>query len=177
MRAPFPTAESGRPVPEAVRLAGKLMQSVGAVRTLRSDYNIAPAVEIALHVITEDGELAALLPSSAALLRALARVGSVGIAPPSAARPDGCATALVDGAELLVPLKGVIDVVAERARLDKERERAEKDIAFADKKLGNEGFVARAPAEVVAKERERKEEARVRLAAIDEALARLAGLE
>jgi valyl-tRNA synthetase len=177
MRAPFPTAESGRPDPEAVRLAGKLMQSVGAVRTLRSDYNIAPAVEIALHVITEDGELAALLPSSAALLRALARVGSVGIAPPSAARPDGCATALVDGAELLVPLKGVIDVVAERARLDKERERAEKDIAFADKKLGNEGFVARAPAEVVAKERERKEEARVRLAAIDEALARLAGLE
>ncbi|HUT78675.1 MAG TPA: valine--tRNA ligase, partial [Polyangia bacterium] len=177
MRAAFPTAASGRPDPDALRQAARLMQVIGTVRTLRSDYNVGPGVAIGLHVATDDADLAALLPRSAALLEALARVGSVEVSGAGTPRPTGCATAVIDGAELLVPLRGVIDVAAERARLGKERERAAKDIDFAARKLGNEGFVARAPAEVVAKEHERLEEARLRLAAVDEAVARLTELE
>lgn len=64
-----------------------------------------------------------------------------------------CATALVGDLRVMIPLAGLIDKDAELARLDKEIAKLEKDIEIVGKKLGNEGFVARAPEAVVAKER------------------------
>ena len=65
---------------------------------------------------------------------------------------------LVGELKLMVPLAGLIDVAAERARLDKEIARRRQELARIEGKLGNAGFVAKAPAEVVAKERERAAE-------------------
>ena len=67
------------------------------------------------------------------------------------------------------------DVTAERARLEKEMAKADADIARVDAKLGNANFVARAPAEVVEEEKEKREEALARKAKIAEALERLKG--
>ena len=74
-----------------------------------------------------------------------------------------------------LPLKGVIDLAVERARLAKEMQKAEADIARVDAKLGNANFVARAPEEVVEEEKEKREEAAGRKAKIAEALERLKG--
>jgi valyl-tRNA synthetase len=74
-----------------------------------------------------------------------------------------------------LPLKGVIDLGAERARLAKEIAKAEADIARVDAKLGNANFVARAPEEVVEQEKEKREEAQGRRQKIVEALDRLKG--
>ena len=74
-----------------------------------------------------------------------------------------------------LPLKGVIDFAAERARLGKEMAKADADIARVDAKLGNPNFVARAPEEVVEEEKEKREEAVARKAKIAEALERLEG--
>jgi len=74
-------------------------------------------------------------------------------------------------------LAGVIDLAAERARLGKEMQKAEADIARVDAKLGNPNFVARAPEEVVEEEREKREEALARRAKIAEALERLKSSE
>jgi valyl-tRNA synthetase len=147
------------------------------VRTIRAEYNVAPSKGVTLTALTDDAGLAALLEESAPLLSALARVEALTVAAASAERPRGCATAVFGETELLVPLKGVVDLAGERARLAKERARSEKDLAIAEKKLGNDKFVSRAPAEVVAKERERMEEARGVLAKIDDALARLDEVE
>jgi valyl-tRNA synthetase len=74
-----------------------------------------------------------------------------------------------------LPLKGVIDLAAERARLAKEMQKADADIARVDAKLGNANFVARAPEEVVEEEKEKREEALGRKEKIAEALERLKG--
>jgi len=84
---------------------------------------------------------------------------------------------LVRGEVAALPLKGVIDLAAERARLDKEKAKAEADIKRVDGKLGNEKFVANAPEEVVEEEREKREQALERLAKITEALERLKAAE
>jgi valyl-tRNA synthetase len=173
MLARFPTAKDGRPDDEARRRAEQLMKTIAAVRTVRSEYNVAPSKGVALTVLTDDRELAGLLEQSEHLLAALAHVESLAVAGSGSKRPPGCATVVAGEAELLVPLKGVVDLDAEQARLAKEKARAEKDIEIASKKLANDKFVARAPAEVVAKERERMDEAHARLDKIAVALTRL----
>ena len=82
---------------------------------------------------------------------------------------------MVRGEVAALPLKGVIDLSAERARLAKEMQKAEADIARVDAKLGNANFVARAPEEVVEEEKEKRAEALARKAKIAEALERLKG--
>jgi len=74
-----------------------------------------------------------------------------------------------------MPLKGVVDLAAERARLDKELKKINDDIDRIDKKLGNADFMARAPEEVVDEQKEKREEAESRRAKINEALERLKG--
>ena len=80
---------------------------------------------------------------------------------------------MVRGEVAALPLKGVIDLAAERARLAKEMQKADADIARVDAKLGNAKFVASAPEEVVEEEKEKREEAVARKAKIAEALERL----
>ena len=89
--------------------------------------------------------------------------------------PQGSVQLVVRGEVAALPLKGVIDLAAERARLAKEMAKADADIARVDAKLGNPNFVARAPEEVVEEEKEKREEAQARKAKIAEALERLKG--
>jgi len=83
----------------------------------------------------------------------------------------------VRGEIAALPLKGIIDLVAERARLDKELIRIEAELTRIEAKLANADFVRRAPEEVVETERERREEAQARREKILEALARLRAAE
>ena len=75
--------------------------------------------------------------------------------------------------KLLIPLAGLIDKDAERQRLEREIDRFTKDVERGEKKLANEKFVARAPAEVVAKERDKVDAAKVALAKLKEQLQQL----
>ncbi len=96
---------------------------------------------------------AAIVAAAAPLMGALARAAIT--VDPAAARPSHSAVAVARGAEVFVRLEGVVDLGAERQRLAKEVERAAKEIAFLEGKLGRPDFVERAPAEIVARERER----------------------
>jgi valyl-tRNA synthetase len=92
----------------------------------------------------------------------------------AATPPAGAVQLLVRGEIAALPLAGVIDLAAERARLEKEMAKVKDDIARVDAKLGNADFLKRAPEEVVDGEREKREEAEARRVKIVEALARLA---
>jgi valyl-tRNA synthetase len=74
---------------------------------------------------------------------------------PKVTRPPQSAHAVADGSDVFVHLEGVVDPAAERARLQKEIEKARKETAFLEGKLGRPDFVERAPADVVARDRER----------------------
>ncbi|MDJ0763798.1 MAG: valine--tRNA ligase [Myxococcota bacterium] len=175
--APFPTASDGRPDKESEDQASRLMGIISAVRGIRADYNVAPATAIPIAVYTDDAALKTVLDENNPLIASLARVDAVDIAPHGAPRMTGAAMAAVSGAEVLVPLKGIVDIGAERARLLKEKEKTAKTIAGITKKLENKGFLNNAPEAIVAKEREKQQENSALLVKIEEALDRLKEVE
>ncbi len=177
MLAPFPTAADGREDKEALVHAKQLMTMITAIRTLRSEYEVNPSKEIRLTVFTDDADVITLVEKSGPLISALIRLKELTVQPMSVPRPAGCATQVTETAELLVPLKGIIDIDSERSRLNKEHGKISKQIAGSEKKLGNEKFLSRAPEDVVAKEKAKIEEAKTRLVKIDEALVRLKEVE
>jgi valyl-tRNA synthetase len=128
------------------------MQAIVAVRTIRAELNVPPGREAEV-IAHAGGRAADLLESARPMFRTLARARLA--IDPAAARPAFAAAAIVGESELFVPLQGLIDLEVERRRLEKERDRVEKERANAQVRLESKEFLARAPAAVVARERER----------------------
>lgn len=144
---------------------------VGSVRTIRTELCIDPAKKLPLIVDTEgafDGALA-VLTQNAHLIAQLARIESADIGPGKSG-PRASGTAVVEGARIFVPLKGVVDFGAEVARLDKELGKLDKQLTALNGKLSAPGFANHAPADIVAAEREK-------LAGLEDAKAKLAELQ
>jgi len=158
MIAPFPKATRKGRDPEAERLMAPVLDFVSAIRTVRSESRISPAVELAVTIKPSGPKVAAALESSRAVIGGLARAAIT--VSRDGARPAGSAVATTPSGDVFVRLEGVVDFEAERQRLRKEIERARKEIAFLEGKLGRPEFVERAPAEVVERERERLVEQR-----------------
>jgi valyl-tRNA synthetase len=136
-----------------------VMEVIGAVRTLRSEYNVPAGSKVRLRLTGVSPVLAdALAAEERAVLR-LCRVEEL--------RQDGPATAEVgahavlrSGADLFLPLVGIIDVDQERQRLGKDLERMEGQLRGTEARLQSEQFTARAPADIVAREREKADSLR-----------------
>jgi valyl-tRNA synthetase len=107
------------------------------------------------------------------LITGLARLSSAGDSGSDA--PDGAVQDVLDEATIILPLADVIDVAGEKARLEKEIARLAADIAKFDEKLANREFLAKAPMDVVEKEKERRADAEQARAKLDAAHGRLAG--
>ena len=104
------------------------------------------------------------------VIKRLSRVADISFADVA---PEGAVQLLIRGEVAALPLKGVIDLAAERARLEKEIGKADGDIKRVDAKLANERFVANAPEDIVEEEKEKREAAVARKAKLQEALERL----
>jgi valyl-tRNA synthetase len=108
------------------------------------------------------------------VIKRMAKIAEISVAD---APPAGAVQLLVRGDTVALPLKGIIDLGAEKARLEREKAKAEVEINRIDAKLANPDFIARAPEEVVEADREKREEALARQAKIVEALERLKQVE
>jgi len=124
------------------------------VRTIRSEMGIVPSKDIGLLMRLTDEKSRASIRRYEGYLQRLARVSSLGFIDETT-RPKLSASAVVDGRELFVPLEGLIDLEIERARLQKEIDRLAGMLDGVQRKLSNESFVAKAPPEVVEREREK----------------------
>jgi valyl-tRNA synthetase len=113
-----------------------------------------------------------MLETHSLLLQTLARIESIEILEEEAEAPPA-ATALLGSTKLLVPMAGLIDVEAERSRLRKQQDKLAVERGRAAQKLQNESFVDRAPADVVAKERQRLKELEGALSELNERLQKL----
>ena len=151
---------------------GWVVDLVNAIRSVRAEMNIPPATLIPLTLAGVSAETRARAQRWADFLKRLARVSEIAFADSA---PQGAVQLLVRGEVAALPLKGVIDLGAERARLQKEMAKADADIARVDAKLANEKFVANAPEEIIEGEKEKREEATARKAKFAEALERLKG--
>ena len=145
---PFPEAVEALKDPEAARRMELFQGVVAAVRNIRSELLIDPAKRLSLLVRTVSGDDRTVIDENAGLIVFLARLEKVE-AGPDVKGPRASGTAVVNGNELFVPLEGIVDFDAELARLDKELGKLDKEIAAVTRKLANEGFTAKAPAEVV----------------------------
>ena len=149
---------------------GWVIDLVTAIRSVRAEMNITAAIPLVLAGASDETQARA--QRWAEFIKRLARVSEISSAPSA---PQGSVQLVVRGEVAALPLKGVIDLAAERARLDKEMAKADADIKRVDAKLGNEKFVSNAPEEVVEEEKEKREEAIGRRAKFVEALERLKG--
>ena len=139
--------------PAAAAEINWLVELVGAIRSVRNEMNVPAAARTPLAALGGDGALPERLARHAAAIERMARIDGIESAEKA---PKGSAQIVVGGATVALPLAGIIDFAAERARLEKEIARVEGEISRIDKKLANENFVARAPEEVVEAEREKR---------------------
>ena len=169
-QAPYPVAQPERIDAAADAWVAQLKDVVGTTRSLRSEMGLSPAERVPLLV---GGDLS-FLTEAAAVLKVLAKLSAVELIADEAefAKQSATSPVLVHGAAKLA-LKVEIDVAAERARLTKEITRLEGEITKAEAKLGNESFVARAPAAVVEQERARVAGFKETVARLQEQLKRL----
>jgi valyl-tRNA synthetase len=166
---PWPTLE-GLTDDAAEAEIGWVVDLVTAIRSVRAEMNIAPATLTPLVLAGASAETKGRAQRWNEVVRRMARLADISFA---ATAPEGAVQLLVRGEVAALPLKGVIDFSAEKARLDKELTKAEADIKRVDAKLANEKFVANAPEEIVEEEKEKREAAAARKAKILEALERL----
>ncbi len=156
---------------EAEGEIGWVIDLVTAIRSVRVEMNIPQGTPLPL-VLVASPQTAARARKWSEFVQRLARVADISTADTP---PQGAVQLVIRGEVAALPLKGVIDLAAERARLAKEMAKADADIARVDAKLNNPNFIARAPEEVVEEEKEKREEAQARKAKIAEAIARLKG--
>ena len=145
--APWPSYPEGWRDPEAEAVVAQWQEKVTAIRALRAERNVPDKAKIA-PIILAAGPVADALRLGEGFIRSLTNASSLTIAA-EADRPADCATTVLADAEILVPLEGLIDKEAEAARVRKSLAGLDKQIGPIQAKLGNEGFLAKAPAEVV----------------------------
>ena len=154
MLARYPEPDLSLVDVEAAIEVAWIQQIIAGLRNIRGELGISPGKPLTLLVANTSAEDAIRLKNQGALLRFVGRLESITVVTNETDLPP-VSTALVGMMTLGVPLAGLIDVGAELARLDKEIARLGQEVARVEAKLSNESFVARAPADVVAKEREK----------------------
>ncbi|KIP74817.1 valyl-tRNA synthase [Vibrio harveyi] len=148
---------------------------ITSIRNLRAEYDINPGKPLDVMLKAANAEDAARLEANKQVLMSLAKLESVRVLAADE-ETSACATALVAKSELMIPMAGLIDKDAELARLDGEIKKTHGEIKRIEGKLGNEGFVAKAPEAVVAKEREKLEGYKETLAKLEEQKTTIAAL-
>ena len=166
-----PWPEQGLEVDEAVEFEiGFIVDLIGEIRSVKSEMGVPPSTQTPLILVApSDGAERSATAWSESIKR-LARVERIELAE---AAPPGALQLVVREQVVALPLEGVVDLAAERKRLDKEIEKVRLEIARVEAKLGNDDFLARAPEEVIAEHEERREAYQERLVKLTHARERL----
>lgn len=153
MVAPWPRSDRRAEDAAALREFGLVQELVGSIRGIRAEYGIQPGQPVRVVVSRDGGAPDPAFDRERATVSRLAKVSELVFGEPSE-RAGGHAV-LSDGTAVFVPLGDAIDVGRECGRLSGEVDRLGQLVASQEKKLGNEQFVSRAPAEVVDRERQK----------------------
>ncbi|HEN3568009.1 valine--tRNA ligase [Yersinia enterocolitica] len=154
MLQPFPEYDASQVDEKALSDLEWIKQTIIAVRNIRAEMNIAPGKPLEVMLRGANAEAQRRVLENQSFIQSLARLSSLTLLSDGDKGPVSV-TKLVEGAEVLIPMAGLIDKATELERLAKEVAKLEAEIERIEGKLSNEGFVARAPEAVVAKERER----------------------
>jgi valyl-tRNA synthetase len=169
--APYPLGD-GELDEEAEEQIGVLIEVVRAIRNIRAERGVDPAKYVEAYVATNGAR--PVLENGGPIVEALARVRPLHVvAEASDAPSQQVASAVLDGAQVVVPLAGLLDLDEERAKLRKQIDDTEAEVKRQEAKLANEQFTSKAPEAVVANEREKLASAQGRLEALRQRLSEL----
>ena len=175
MIAPWPKADEALMDDTAERQMTAIMDTIKAIRNMRAEVNAAPGHKAPAIVLTE-ADLKPVFEANEGYFQKLATVDTLTVGNMDDTAPENAMTAVVTGARVYLPLKGLIDVEKELQRLKKEVDGAEKEAKRAEGKLQNQGFLAKAPAQVVEKEKAKLEELKTKLQGLKERMDTLSKL-
>ena len=166
MLSDWPVQDAALVFPEAAREMEGVMDVIRAVRNLRAEMNVAVGKRAHLMVRPKEGWAHAMAGAEEYLGR-MAWVSEMKLLGENEAAEGKTVSAVSEAAELFIPLGDLVDIDKEIARLTKERDSVARDIQRAEGKLGNQGFLAKAPAQLVEQEKAKLEVNRDKLAKLD----------
>ena len=155
--------------PQGAAKMDLIMEVIKGIRNIRGEMNVAPGKLIPAVLDCKTGEAATVVAEGEGYIRALAKLNALSFGA-AVARPEQAATQVAGDVEILLPLADLINLEEEKKRLQKEIAKVEKDVTMFSKKLENEAFLAKAPPEVLEKNRSKLQEAREKLAILQESL-------
>ena len=158
----FPEYDASQVDEKALKEQEFLKSFIIAVRNIRAEYNLSPTHKLSALLISSNGD-DRIAEDNFRNLAQLASLESVSSLAKDAERPFAASRLLNAETEVLVPLKGVVDKEQELRRIDKEIDARKNDVARGEKKLSNQAFVGKAPAEVIGKERQKLADAKSEL--------------
>ncbi|NND53661.1 MAG: class I tRNA ligase family protein, partial [Gammaproteobacteria bacterium] len=176
MLQPYPQADDYPADAEAEAELEWLKGFILGIRQIRGEMDIAPGKPLPVIIQDASDQDRGHMAEHELYLQNIARLESITILQ-AGDEPPTAATALLGAMKILVPLAGLIDVEAERTRLNKRRDKAEQDLQKVRGKLANEKFIARAPDDVVAKEKGRQQELELEISQLDAQLGKLTELD
>jgi len=168
MRAAWPVYEAGLVDAAAEREVDTLKEAVRGVRNIRAERQVPAGQKIELLVVPSEAEAGALFGQGAAFLALLCGASSVKVV--EGVSGEGMISLVVPGATVYLPLASLVDAEKERARLTKEQKRLVGELARIDGKLANEGYMAKAPANLIEAEREKRGQFAQMLAKVEDEL-------
>jgi len=134
---------------------GILMDVITGIRNVRGEMNISPTMALQVLIQSEDDKIREIIETHQDLIINLARLSSLEIQN-TGKRPKSSAAAVVNSASIFVLLEGIIDFAKETKRLEKEVKKLAAELATVAKKLQNEGFLNKAPSDVIEKVRKKQ---------------------
>ena len=174
MNQPYPVQDASKVDSQALGDVEWLKGVILAIRNIRGEMDISPAKAIPVLLRAGNAEDKRRFEENTRFIQSLAKLESMQWL--GEAEAPMSATQLVGTMEVLVPMAGLINVEAEAARLNKEIDKAAKEIGRLEGKLNNEKFVSNAPEDVVAKEKEKLQDAQAQHAKLNEQLEKISQL-
>lgn len=152
--AEWPKASASYVYPKAEKTVEMAMDAIKAIRNIKAEKNVAPSKKIKAIILAE-GEKAEIAKAGEAYLKNLANITELIFTDSRAEVPEDAVSAVIDGAEIYIPLDDLVDFAEEKARLEKEQKRLEGEVKRSTGMLNNPGFVSKAPEAKIQAEREK----------------------
>ncbi|NVN92844.1 MAG: valine--tRNA ligase [Desulfuromonadales bacterium] len=176
MLASFPMTVEYLAFPEEAVAMERVMDVISAIRNIRGEMEVPPSKQIAVLLSCTSRESLELMQRSEGAIINLARISELTIGM-ELEKPEDASIQVAGDVQIFVPLRGLVNVEEEERRLTKEIGKIEKEIEMFSKKLQNPSFVDRAPADVVAKEREKLTEVTGKKRVLEESLEKIRSLK
>ena len=175
MVSTFPTAQAAWDDQAAVEEMEMLMEIITSVRNIRGEMRISPSQKLKVLISVADEQGKKAIEAGCDYIVNLANLESLAV-DVNLAEPEGVATGVVGPTRIYVPLAGIVDIASEKARLEKELAKVDKDLEHSSRKLANHDFLEKAAPEVIAKEEGKLKSFQEKFAALETALKKISGI-